>query len=102
MFPFHYENKKAKEYQPNNETSYDCVYVSDWSRKYYCPTAIHRDSKMIYGVPYMWACPEMEEHELQPSCFKFPENGKLQELLIFIYCDKEICLEYVYQFWIFF
>ncbi len=74
VLPFHYQNEEV-EFDVKNETSYDCVHVTDWNGRNYCPTAVYKDTGLPYGVPYMWACPKLEEHELQPSCFESPDNG---------------------------
>ncbi len=75
MFPFVDLNSHVGFPQAIAETSYDCVQIPYQNGKYYCPTAVYKDTKYPYGVPYSWSCPDMEEHELHPSCFISPDNG---------------------------
>ncbi len=74
VFPFLYESMYYNSrYMP--AMSHDCIFVPDWNEHYYCATAVHKETKLFYGIPYMWPCPK-EEHELHPSCFNSPSNSK--------------------------
>ncbi len=74
MFPFLHENSEAYRFHSDSDVRHDCVVGYSWTDNYFCPTAIHKESMLPFGIPYFWECP-WGEHQLHPSCYESPENG---------------------------